>query len=153
MRSNDTAEDLVQDVFWRVWRRWHQVDTGTNLRAYLFTATRTRALDHLASTSADVRRREQYAAPSEPALPSDDEYSLSTEQISRAIQLVIETLPARQREVAVLRLQQQMSTTAIAVRLGILAAHGRSPHGKRYAGTERSTSVAVGVSLTLERAA
>jgi RNA polymerase sigma-70 factor (ECF subfamily) len=116
VRSQDTAEDLVQDVFWRVWRRWRQLEAGDNLRAYLYTATRTRALDHLASDAADAKRRDRYVSDSH---PPDEISQLTTEQISAAIQAVLETLPPRQREVAVLRLHHQMSTAAIATRLRI----------------------------------
>jgi RNA polymerase sigma-70 factor (family 1) len=114
--SQDTAEDLVQDVFWRVWRRWRQLETGDNLRAYLYTATRTRALDHIASDAADAKRRGRYESDS---TPPDDISQLTAEQISAAIQAVLEALPPRQREVAVLRLHHQMSTAVIAARLHI----------------------------------
>jgi len=121
VRSQDTAEDLVQDVFWRVWRRWRHLEAGDNLRAYLYTATRTRALDHIESSAA-ARRREQsesLALAHSELTPPEDAVQLTTDQISSAIQVVLEALPTRQREVAVLRLHHQMSAAAIAARLRI----------------------------------
>jgi len=46
VRSRDTAEDLVQDVFSRLWVRWRGIDFASNVRAYLYQATRTHALNH-----------------------------------------------------------------------------------------------------------
>ena len=59
------------------------------------------------------------AVTTDPTALPDDDPRLTTEQISRAIQSVLEALPPRQREVAVLRLHLRMSTAVIALRLGI----------------------------------
>jgi RNA polymerase sigma-70 factor (ECF subfamily) len=122
VHSPDVAEDLVQDVFWRVWRRWHELDAQGNIRAYLYAATRTRALDYLASAEADARRRERYEAPglaSEPDAVIDEDPQLTTERLSEAIGRVLAAMPPRQRQVAALRLRDGMSMAAIAAQLRI----------------------------------
>jgi RNA polymerase sigma-70 factor, ECF subfamily len=123
VRSRETAEDLVQEVFFRLWRGWEQVDTGTGIRAYLYVATRSRALNHLAHERAEDRAY-TLAFPrgivaEEPALPPEADRNLDVDDISRAIEQVLDTMPPRQREVAALRLRHQLSTADIARRLGI----------------------------------
>lgn len=123
VRSREAAEDLVQDVFFRLWRGWEQVENGPNLRAYLYVATRSRALNHLARERAEDRAY-TLAFPrgivaEEPALPPEADRNLDVDEISRAIERVLDTMPPRQREVAALRLRHQLSTAEIAKRLGI----------------------------------
>jgi RNA polymerase sigma-70 factor (family 1) len=122
VRSSDVAEDLVQDVFWRVWQRWHELDAQGNIRAYLYAATRARALDYLESVEADARRRERYEPPAHTAdagTATDDDPALTTERLTDAIRQVLDAMPPRQRAVAALRLRDGLSTAAIAARLGI----------------------------------
>jgi RNA polymerase sigma-70 factor (ECF subfamily) len=123
VRSRETAEDLVQDVFLRLWRLWDRVEIGPNTRAYLYITTRSRALNHV--------RREQRAerlaqmnlprgiAGDEPALPAAGESRVEADEIVRAIEQVLAMMPPRQRQVAALRLRHQLSTADIARRLGI----------------------------------
>ena len=123
VRSREAAEDLVQDVFFRLWRGWEQVETGPNVRAYLYVATRSRALNHLARERTEARAY-TLAFPhgivaEEPALPPEADRNLDVDEISRAIEHVLDTMPPRQREVAALRLRHQLSTAEIAQRLGI----------------------------------
>jgi RNA polymerase sigma-70 factor (ECF subfamily) len=123
VHAPDVAEDLVQDVFWRVWQRWHALDAQGNIRAYLYTATRTCALNYLASAEADARRRERYeplaVASPDPGAAVDDDPALTTERLSAAIRQVLDAMPPRQRVVAAMRLREGLSTAAIAARLGI----------------------------------
>ncbi|HUP88063.1 MAG TPA: sigma factor, partial [Longimicrobiales bacterium] len=42
-----TAEEVVQDVMLELWRRRTTLTVETSLQAYLFRATRNRALNHL----------------------------------------------------------------------------------------------------------
>jgi RNA polymerase sigma-70 factor (ECF subfamily) len=55
----------------------------------------------------------------EPALPPDAESRLDADEITRAIEGVLRTMPARQRQVVALRLREQLTTIEIARRLGI----------------------------------
>ncbi|MGH7635713.1 MAG: sigma-70 family RNA polymerase sigma factor, partial [Gemmatimonadaceae bacterium] len=77
VRSRDTAEDLVQDVFSRVWIRWKELDVASNMRAYLYQATRTHALNHLERRRVERRGLLRYVGPESvdagPALPPEGE--------------------------------------------------------------------------------
>lgn len=123
VRSREIAEDLVQEVFFRLWRGWETVELGPGIRAYLYVATRSRALDHLKRERTEARARvlafPHGATGDEPALPPDADRQLEVDEISRAIERVLATMPPRQREVAALRLRHQLPTAAIAERLGI----------------------------------
>ena len=61
VQSNELAVNVVQDVFAQVWERRADLDVRTNLRAYLFAATRNRALNALAHARIEARWRERAA--------------------------------------------------------------------------------------------
>jgi RNA polymerase sigma-70 factor (ECF subfamily) len=123
VRSRETAEDLVQDVFLRLWRVWDRIEVGPHTRAYLYVTTRSRALNHLARERNEERGRglsfPRGIVSEEPALPPEGEAKVEADEIARAIERVLETMPPRQREVAALRLRHQLPTGEIARRLGI----------------------------------
>ncbi len=121
--SQDAAEDVVQEAFWRVWRRWRRINVETNIRAYLYAAARTQALDYLARERTEERRRQRSEPPGivdeDPLSSPEHERLLQREVVSRAVQAVLETLPPRQREVARLRFGRQLNTDQIARELGM----------------------------------
>jgi len=123
VRSRDTAEDLVQDVFSRLWVRWKDIEVVSNVRAYLYTATRTQALNHLERRRIEQRGLLRYVGPVStdlgPALPPEGEARVRADDVTRAVERVLRLMPPRQREVASLRLRDQLTTPEIAARLGI----------------------------------
>jgi RNA polymerase sigma-70 factor (ECF subfamily) len=49
VRNREAAEEIVQDVFIRIWRNRTQLPAVQNLRVYLYTATKNTALNYLSS--------------------------------------------------------------------------------------------------------
>ncbi|MDB4916111.1 MAG: polymerase, sigma-24 subunit, subfamily [Gemmatimonadetes bacterium] len=122
VRSREQAEDVVQDVFFRLWRTWDRIDIGTGTRSYLYATTRSRALDYIRHVHAQERRQMNHIrliADDEPAERPDDETRVGTEDLARAIEHVLAQMPPRQREVAALRLRHQLTTKDIAERMAI----------------------------------
>ena len=121
--SREAAEDVVQDVFLRLWIAQTRLDFGAGMRAYLFRSVRTRSLDlvahrrcehvRLANAAAELPSRvEQDAVPqSEPEEGGDS--------VRSVIEGVIAALPRRQREVARMRVWEHRPTREIAVLLAI----------------------------------
>jgi len=123
VRSRAAAEDVVQDVFFRVWMRPSGAAPMGNVRAYLYKVTRSRAFDYLTHERSEERRREelQVRGLSErgPILPPPDDPSAVVDEITHAVERVVRGMPPRQREVAFLRFREELTTAQIAARLGI----------------------------------
>jgi RNA polymerase sigma-70 factor, ECF subfamily len=123
VRSQDVAEDIVQDLFLTLWITRSQVTWKESPRGYLFAAARNRAFHHLRH-DAMVRRRaaESPADPrlagTGPALPSPDR-ALETAEAERRFRRVVDGLPARTRLAAVLRWEHDLAHKDIAVAMGI----------------------------------
>lgn len=125
-RDGGRAEDLVQDAFVDLYRRWASLrDPGTAV-AYLRQSVLNRArssLRHLKVVRAhDARTTLRDVVSAE---------SSALDQIrSETIVTVLGTLPTRQREVLVLRYYGQLSEAEIAAALGISAGAVKS-HSSR----------------------
>ena len=124
VRAEETAKDLVGDAFLRLWRQRDQVDLGgPTARSYLYTIVRYRALDHLRHRRVEERWRREYVTPliteQGAALAADPEQEFTARETGAAIQQAVDALPQRQRQVLLLRWQQQASYDEIAETLGI----------------------------------
>ena len=123
VHSRETAEDVVQEVFLRLWRMRDRMELGASVRAYLYITTRSRALNHLKREQRERRRRDlalpRGIAADEPALPPEGQSNVEADEIVCAIERVLARMPPRQREVARLRLRGQLTAAEIAARLGI----------------------------------
>jgi RNA polymerase sigma-70 factor (ECF subfamily) len=124
VRSDEAAKDLVQEAYLRIWRQRHQVDlAGPTARSYLYTVVRYQALGHLRRRRVEERWQTEYAAPMVtdrgPVLSPDPHRELEAKDIATRIQKAVEVLPRRQRQVLLLRWEQQASYDQIAETLGI----------------------------------
>jgi RNA polymerase sigma-70 factor (ECF subfamily) len=124
VHSSETAKDLVQEAFLRIWRQRDQLDLDApGARSYLYTVVRYQALDHLRHRRVEERWRTEYAAPSVTdhgrLLSPDPDRELAEKEIATTLHRAVDALPRRQRQVLMLRWQQQASYEQIAEILGI----------------------------------
>jgi RNA polymerase sigma-70 factor (sigma-E family) len=109
-----TAEDVVQDAFVALQRRWHAVDPAAAagyLRTSVVNGART------LHRRRRVARRHLQSVVLEDAPPADLAVLLGDEQ--REVIEALRTLPRRQREVLVLRYWSELSEAEIAAALGV----------------------------------
>ena len=98
----DVAEELVEDVFLKLWQQRDNGHACANPRGYLFAAVRNQALKHLAhervvrATAARVQGEGFAPGMSQPSAPADDE--VQANQLADAFSSAVERLPARCRE-------------------------------------------------------
>lgn len=117
LRGRGYAEEVVQDVMLELWRRRESISIDESLRAYLFRATRNRALN--------VIRHERVvdaAAPrakSETVTQADAEPNLLQGEIDRALADAMATLPPRCREIFELSRVEGLRYSDIATTLGL----------------------------------
>jgi RNA polymerase sigma-70 factor (ECF subfamily) len=123
VRSSETAEELVQTVFLRIWVDRATWEPATGVRAYLFAACRNQALGALkhervvALAAARAASEDVSLGSGAPRLGPDEE--LQAAELTRALQEAVRALPERRRWVVILRWQHQMSYAEIADALGI----------------------------------
>lgn len=136
VRSRASAEDLVQNVFLRLWQKRESWEPATGMRAYLFAASRNQALDHLRHR----RVVERAGAPGGPAgglaaaealsQPVSADEAACISELADAVRRAVEELPERRRSVVILRWEHHLSNLEIARALGI-SVKGVEAHMRR----------------------
>ena len=108
LRNRAAAEEVAQDVFLQLYRRFDELATGEHVTFWLRRVTSNRCIDY-------VRKRKVQAAV---ALDDAPEPSVSAEpgdpMLNRRLQALIASLPETPRLVMVLRYQEELMPEEIA---------------------------------------
>ena len=133
--DQDSAEDVVQDVFSRLPRGWRPDDPSKAL-PYLQRA--------VVNASRSVLRRRRtarlYVVPHEPDRAGPDSEVILAEE-HREVLAALQQLPNRQREVLVLRYWSDLSEAEIATTLGISRGTVKSTASRALDALERALGV------------
>lgn len=113
----DLAQDVVQDVFVRVWQRRIGC-RAHSVRAYLFRATRNCALDEIRSRHA-LHDRERQRARDESRRPPTPLDIYEERQLSSAADAALQALPVRRREAFTLAYLKRLTYTEVAEVMGV----------------------------------
>lgn len=122
LRSADRADDVVQDLFVRLWDQRSQLTLRSTLRAYLFSAAYHLTLNVLAHDRVVSRHVDNTLAagddlPNTRAEQPDD--ALLTSELAQAAQQRIANMPERMRAVYQLSRDAGLSYAEIAATLGV----------------------------------
>jgi len=120
--SQVAAQEIVQDLFARMWERRETIETPRSAYAYLFSATRNRAISYLRSRRAEhsfLARALHAAGTRDAPAGAPQERELEAESLAEALDQAVKELPPRCREVFALTRNQQLSHAQVAEVLGI----------------------------------
>ena len=117
LRDRGPAEEVVQDVMLELWRRRESLNLEQSLRAYLFQASRNRALNYLRRLRVEARGEPVIAAAM--PVPEQADSEVRDRELRTAIEKAIAGLPDRCREVFELSRIQGLKYSEIATELGI----------------------------------
>lgn len=112
------AEEVVQEVFTRIWERRHTLQIQLSVKYYLYTACRNQAYNLVSHKS---RHHQQITEALEAVLAerSTPETILSFETLYEDLQEAMKSLPAKAREVFVLKYLMQTKHKEIAQSMNI----------------------------------
>lgn len=117
LRDRAAAEDVVQEVMLELWRRRDSIAVHESLRAYLYQATRNRALNQLRRGRVE-ERAEPRLTMEHPGVPSADA-GAGEEELRRAIREAVAAMPDGVREAFELSRTHGLTYAEIAGVLGI----------------------------------
>lgn len=121
--SDAEAEEVVEDVFLRVWETREQLEIRDSVKAYLYAAVRNHALNRVRRGRAEQRwlddaRRSDRAPGMGEGVPAADE-ALQHAELMREVAAAIDNLPPRCRQVFLLHRQHALTYIEIGAALEI----------------------------------
>ena len=119
VQSTEEAEDVVQEVFFAIWRGradWH---VGTSLQNYLFVAVRNAAIGRLRRNATMQRWRERTIAEDSTRSEEAVDALIDSADATAEVERCLAEMPPKRRAVCALRWLDGLSYAQIAERLGI----------------------------------
>jgi len=111
------AEDIVQDVFIKLWENRHQIKEDRSLKSYLFTIANNLALNYIRHAKIAMKFQQELSA--ESSLQESPQASLEKKEAHEKLLAGIAALPEKQRIVFMMSRMEQLSYQEIAERLDI----------------------------------
>ncbi len=113
LREPSEAEEIVQELFVRLWERRKEINIETSVKNYLFRAVKNSCLNYLRH----AKIKSNYI-PSEENFYVDEEYDFQAELIKK-IEESIASLPDKRREIFRLSRQEGLKYKEIAAKLNV----------------------------------
>ena len=118
MTNDNDVEDIVQEVFIRLWKVRMSVNPTLNFDNYLFTIARNLIFNHHRARINEVYLQDTVLASleNEYDMPEDE---IIAQDLSQYIDKIVEQLPPKQQEVFNMSRRQMLTYKEIAEQLGI----------------------------------
>jgi len=94
IRDQDTAEEIVQDLFVRLWQEREKINIESSLNGYLFRAVHNRCLHHIEHIKVVERHAEEISA-GQPETTEDPLEILHYKDLQARVARILERLPER----------------------------------------------------------
>lgn len=117
-RDYDAAEEIVQDLFFRLWQERNKLKIVSSLQGYLFRSVYNRALHYLEHQKVVSRHHDAIAAASEKSSEPVTEAIYHRELLDRVTQ-VLERLPERAGNIFRMSRFEGMKYSEIAEKLAV----------------------------------
>jgi len=116
IHDDDAAEDIVHEVFVRLWEKRETIDTQLSIKSYLFTSVHNRCLNYIRDNKKFTQRDDYFVHAS---IPDVETKAVEESELQAKIMIAIEKLPEKCREVFELCKLQEMKYAEVAQQLGI----------------------------------
>jgi len=113
--NSEKAQDVHQEVFLAIWKRWHKYDGRTNWNAYLYRAAVRKAIEFAKQSRAEQSLRQQ---PRYGISTDHPDGPLRTAELQQMLARHLARLPRRQADVFVLSRIEGLRHNEIAEILG-----------------------------------
>jgi RNA polymerase sigma-70 factor (ECF subfamily) len=117
-KSKYRAEEVVQDVFLKLWERRSQIKIETNFASYLIRMARNHILDGLKRVALDKKMQQNMLA-SMQVLRSSTAEQLLQKELDRLLKQAVDNLSPQRRTVYLLSREEELTYEQIAEKLGI----------------------------------
>lgn len=111
LKDEEEAENMLQDVFVKIWLKREHIKPDYNFNSYLFTCLRNMAFDHFKKLEKNEYLRKQYMEAIKVA--ADDEKEEKERRI-HMVQMAIDSLSMKRKQILRLNIEEGKSYQEIA---------------------------------------
>lgn len=118
VKDDEAAEEIVQNVFCRIWEKKDQLNTGGSIKSYLYRAVHNESLNYLKHHKVRAKYEQYYTG----HMSEEYDYSsrkMETSELEGHIQKAMSELPAQCRIIFHLSRFEHLKYQQIADQLGI----------------------------------
>ena len=110
----DDSKNIVHEVFLSVWEKFESLPQGTNHKSYLYTAVKNKSLNF-------IRDKKKHVILDEVGNeePMEENRMIETAELEKEIEIALQSLPEKCREVFELNRQEGLKYAEIAQKLNI----------------------------------
>jgi RNA polymerase sigma-70 factor (ECF subfamily) len=116
--DQDTAKEIVHNVFLNLWEKRQQVDTSSSLKSYLFTSVHNRCLNYIRDQKKFDKDETRFQKLDSTAF-SDGVDHLEEQELEQRIYDALQSLPEKCKEIFLLNRFEGLKYAEIADRLNI----------------------------------
>lgn len=116
-KDNDDAEELIQNVFCRIWEKRAQLDANGQLKSFLYRAVHNECLNHLKHQN--VKLSFTHYQQENASMASDPVKEMAAQELEKQLHLAINELPAQCRTIFQLSRIEQLKYQQIAEQLNL----------------------------------
>jgi RNA polymerase sigma-70 factor, ECF subfamily len=118
VRDPDTAEEIVQDLFYKLWEKRAELQINTSVKSYLFSAVHNRCLKFIEHRNVETRYRNYYLL-HESEIDNEPGDSASISELQGVIERTLNALPERCSNIFRLNRFEGLKYHEIALKLAI----------------------------------
>ena len=118
LKNHEDSKEIVQEAFYRVWEKRHEIDSSKSFRSFLFTISYHLIIDQLRLKLKDQEYRKflkEYFKTEEVKFDTVTDY----ETLNRQIATIVEELPAKRKQIFTLSREKGLTHKEIAGQLNI----------------------------------
>ncbi len=117
VRNQAEAEEIVQDIFVRLWENRKRIVIATSVKNYLFRSVKNRSLNFLQHKKIETRYAEELLSEAEQNTPDDTGFIES--ELLHKIEESIKSMPEKRQEIFRLSREEGLKYREIAEKLDI----------------------------------
>ena len=118
LKNHEDSKEIVQEAFYRVWEKRHEIDSSKSFRSFLFTISYHLIIDQLRLKLKDQEYRKflkEYFKTEEVKFDTVTDY----ETLNRQIATIVEELPAKRKQIFTISREKGLTHKEIAGQLNI----------------------------------
>ncbi|MFD1257869.1 RNA polymerase sigma factor [Mucilaginibacter terrae] len=118
VRDDDIAQELLQDLFLKIWEKRHSINAESSFKSYLYKIAENLVYGHFRKITADKRLKERLIM-SSTAFDTFAEETIITKENNELLKNAIESLPPQRRQVYTLCKLEGKSYEEVSLEMGI----------------------------------